>query len=353
MVNVLINYEKIDTPDFRTQRADMLVKVLDRYGGLTSMERPAERLAQFRSLGPEGFVQQVTSLNRILVQNHSHEARERDFMPGYDNFIEDYRGDFHAMPAMEDRKPLLKYLYGAARDAALKPNASLDHIAAVVGFGINAVHAFDGTGRTARAAYHLLASPASKREELLKASSKDSHENTVQLSHGAFRDTLFADMKLALGSHREVNGVLQPIVVPYMDDASMQHVLASRTEKEFTMVNHIIRDPNLREIVPFIYIRGVPPEQRGQILQQTQGANVFRLDVFTRIAPQSEMDYLYKITREIRSTFAKKFISMIADKDTKNMIHTRTKERGIITIPMPDLITEMAQKKLSIVDYYS
>ncbi|HBO64729.1 TPA: hypothetical protein DD425_02095 [Candidatus Saccharibacteria bacterium] len=352
--------DQIDSFDFRVQRADILTKIATRIESSLegSIDAPIDRVYRLLASGEDDFLKTVTSVNRIITKNH-HPTAETGFFA--DRAMHIGRPDepeyMHVLPAVEDKMPLMRYLY-TTLIAMYQGGADAEHIAGVLGQGINAIHPFnDANGRTARALHGVLTrNIAGDKENLLYYRAIDTIDNTESLSPAPFEDSIFDAMKLRYGTHYNKEGVL----VPRVRFAGTEATIASIGEDALSseqpraraagLIYGALNDPHVSPIVAGILEKSLA--QKNDLIKRScmsyNGAAIFNVDIFYSQATDADLTEVTTLIRGIHNQYVVELLNFISGRALPDSTVTvETNERGQVTLGIGEYIAQMASHAIT------
>lgn len=339
-----------DTPEFRLKRNDVLEGILDYAGVSIESASPEARLDELCSLGEEGFIDSLTTLNRILTKNHG----AKDYLVEQPNFVmsPETASDYQAMPTHEDKSMLLARLYSLTSYLAANKLSSVEHIAAVMGFGINAIHPFpDGNGRTARTAYTLLSTVSSMMSRLDIINSEFG-DKILSLNPSIFTAGVYKMLQQLYGTHYWDGGELKPLVMPAVQEKIRDMTTIIPANREFNVhdaniLNATFIDQHLKDTAPCIFLKNTNSPIADRVHTQYRGQDVFLLDTFAREATSSDMAEYYLAYRQVTSDYAWMFLDYISDWDARGRTVSMTLKSGeMITLPITEAIARIPKGEL-------
>jgi hypothetical protein len=342
-----------DSPDFRLRRSEVFSRILDRYSDTTAdLQTPESRMEFFCSLGADKFIDGLGAMNRILAKNHDLD-QANNFMTERSNVIADYeRADlYQVMPLPEDKAPLLSYLYETCREMAAQENWSPEHIAAVLGYGINAIHPYDDcNGRTARAGYDLLLKTPDEWHDSLRDSSIDEFDVSNRLNPSYLRNLMHTLVMLDYKTH-DFSGA-EPVprfeiasasLVPPWDIIPLRR---SENLRDAEIIGGVMQDRHMATIAPARLVDTQDSPVVRKSVQKYMGKDLFRMDIFAREATADDIDRLRFVYREIANSYVMNLILCISDVDKPFKLVAETVEHGAIEIGIPSLATRLASGEL-------
>lgn len=352
---------EIDSFDFRIARADLLTRVARRVEASIEepIDSPIERVYSFLANGSDDFVDTITAVNRILTKNHQKNSTGTYLADREIVILQNQNPSYaHILPTVEDKEPLLGYLYDTLV-TMYNNDADADHIAAVLGYGINAIHPFnDANGRTARAMHAVLTTSISEDfTNILHFSGIDTVKNTDSLSPEVFESGVYDSLKAKLGTHTLENGQLVPKIqiAASMNtiDALTKEVLAGgQRAHDIEIIASALRDPNVGQITAGMLDKS---GQVNQLVASSVGyygpTRVFNMDHFYPRATDADIQFLKQTIRSVHNTYVAELLNFIGGEYTNtSTITVNTNEKGLVTLSVSDYISQMARQAISRVE---
>lgn len=349
------NIENTDSADFREERSRIFARVLDRYSDDPYLDAPEDRLDLFRSLGSDEFITGIRTVNRLIIKNHDQDQANNFFTERTNAIASPNDPDlYQGMSVPEDKEPLLEYLYDYCCTLASKPDETIEHIAAVLGYGINTIHPFtDGNGRTARASYNLLTQNPAEWPSSLKESSMDEERIADRLNPARLRDIVYTGIKYTLQTHDFDQDEPHPRIPIAMLDSSQgpwSYPPKNREEglNDRELLVGIMYDKDLSSMIPARLVDTHNSPAIEKAVLDHMGQAVFCIDVFAQEASQADMEQLRHTYREIVNMYFGNLIDLIAGEIDSPIVHANTVESGLIATDIPSLMTNIASGKLTI-----
>lgn len=346
--------QAIDDPDFRQRRARLLAKVVDRIGD--DHLSPENRVRSLLSDGGDAFIDTVVGANRILTQTHQDEYNTKYLIPFNNIIIDPDKPTYsHVLPHHEDKNDLLLYLHSVAVDMWQRDRPA-EHIAAVIGYGINLVHPFtEANGRTARMVHDTLIHGASNTEARFSSLAVDSIENTDSLNPEIIESYVYEQMQLRHATHTVEDGVNVPKIGFAMSPPTMQKLFARTSgvigslTSPFDQTLSVISHPETSAMLAHFVARDCNTIPVKMAIGQYGGQNILNLDRFSQLASDDDWSDLHVRARQISATYAMESMHILAAHpayDPELSVTVNTHERGAITLPISRLIQELAQQRL-------
>ncbi len=350
--NTMHTYD--DSTEFRQRRSKITTKISERPFVRDALTTPEARMEYFQGLGADGFVDVLTSANRTLIKEHKKSVLVNE---NY-NFIiddEDPANTFHVLPAPEDKVPLLKELYEVARSVSESQLTSPDHIAALIGFGINAIHPFnEANGRTARTIYALLGADETRRSAMIEQASQGAENGGAYLDPATFRQPLLNMMQRMLKTHQDVDGELVPLVYPAISSRTpfqeVQPTSRAATFDTSQLMECIFRDQFMAPMVAAMVASHTDVSCTDKVLRDYNGtAQTFDISTFFEIASEQDMEILRNCYRAISNEYALTLIDVMAGRILKeDRMVVATHQYGACAATAPLLITALARGDISL-----
>lgn len=349
-----VRHQEIDDPDFRQRRARMLAKVVDRIDDNGSTTE--SRVHALLSGSGNAFIGTLVGANRILTQTHRDEHGTGYMIP-FNNVILDPEnpGYSHVLPHHEDKHNLLLHLHRVAADM-WKRDRSAEHIAAVIGYGINLVHPFtEANGRTARMIHDTLIHGTTGTEARFPSLALDSIDNTDSLNPEIIESYVYQQMQLRYGTHKLEGDTNVPNIQFAMSPPTMQKLFARTSSEVRSLVSPFdhtvstISHPETSAMLAHFIARDCNTLPVKSSIGHYSGQAVLNLDRFSELASDDDWSDIHKCARQISATYAIDAIHVLAAHPAYGpelSVTSNTHERGAITLPISQLIQELAQQKI-------
>lgn len=346
---------QIDSSDFRQDRARLLARVVDRMDAIGT--DTDSRVYSLLAGGSDSFVSTVVGANRILTKTHQDE-HDTNYLIPFNNIIldPDKPGYSHILPHPEDKDSLLKYLHATGVDMWRRGRSS-EHIAAVVGYGINLIHPFtEANGRTARMVHDTLVHGTTSAEARFPLLAEDSVENTDSLNPEIIESYVYRQIQLGLGTHTLEDDVAVPQIGFAMSPPTMNRLVGRTSDARGSLTSPFdqtlatISNPETSAMLAYFMAEDTAtvPAVKASI-GRYGGRSILNLDHFLRLANNDDWNRVHTYARQISATYVVEALRILAvhpDYDPELAVTINTHEQGAMTLPISHLIQNLAQQKL-------
>ena len=345
---------QIDDPDFRQDRARLLARVVDRMDDMG--DDTDSRVQSFLASGSGSFVATIVGANRILTKTHQDEY-DTDFLIPFNNVIldENKPGYSHILPHPQDKAPLLRHLHSTGVDMWFRGQET-EHIAALIGYGINLIHPFaEANGRTARMVHDTLIHGTTNTEARFSRLAEDSVDNTVSLNPEIIEPFTYRWMQLKFGTHT----LEDDIPVPRIGFAASPSTFENLTRRTSVMTQSVtspfdqtlstILNPETSAMLAFYMTQSDNATSTAKAsVSQYGGQPILDLNHFVRHANNDDWDHAHRYARQISTTYVMEALNILSGHPEYPAldITINTHEQGSTTLPVSQLMQSLAQQKL-------
>jgi hypothetical protein len=259
------------------------------------------RAAFIDQMDPDTLVSTLTWLNGIITGTPvSHRRPSGDIIIAESADIETGATEIsNVYPAPEDRIDLLGEVLRLAQS---EPDLELK--AAILGYGIGAVHAFRrANGRLARMVYYLIMEGYHPGDETLRALLSSTGRQLIDTGGHEVQEKLLERIRLETMAY--ITECDEPVPALILETASGPRNLHRVFEKgrpgatdRDEIIFHLLTRTPYREILPTAAGRYYGNETTMSCVEQRGDRVYFALDRFWRVASSEDMELYYEIYRD-------------------------------------------------------